>query len=117
MSPVARIVEVEMKATPENKVKKDLKKYLDTVPNVFHYSATAGAYSTSGIPDIVGCYMGDFFAIEVKAPGRRKEANRGASALQALQMERIRYAEGFAMVFDGGEDDWAELKSFFEVGL
>ena len=106
-----------MKATPENKVKKDLKKYLDSIPNLFYYSATAGQYSTSGIPDIVGCYLGEFFAIEVKAPGRRKEKDRGASALQMIQMGKIRVSGGFTMVFDGEDDDWAVLKEWIEQGV
>ncbi len=29
------------------------------------------AYQTAGIPDIIGCYNGRMFAIEVKAPGKR----------------------------------------------
>ena len=103
-----------MKTTPENNVKRKLLVYLKEC-GVFYYSATAGAYSTSGIPDIVGCVGGKFFAIEVKAPGRRGQANRGASALQVQQMTKIKSAGGLTMVFDGGDDDWSELKSFMEA--
>ena len=106
-----------MKATPENKIKALLVKYLKSVENLFYYSATAGPYSTSGIPDIVGCYLGEFFAIEVKAPGRRKEKDRGASALQVMQMDKIRASGGFAIVFDGEDDDWAILKEWIEQGV
>ena len=101
-----------MKQTPENKVKKELKKYLDSVPDLFYYSATAGAYSTAGIPDIMGCYKGRMFGLEVKAPGRRGEKNRGASALQILQIQKIRDAGGYAIVFDGEELDWLSLKGW-----
>lgn len=105
-----------MKSTPENDVKKKLKKYLDEIPYLFYYSATAGAYSTSGIPDIVGCHNGRFFGIEVKAPGRRGEKTRGASGLQVLQMLKIRAALGFTMVFDGEEIDWITLRNWLEEG-
>ena len=103
-----------MATTLEAKVKAQLKEYLDKVPRLFYYSAAAGAYSTSGIPDIIGCHEGEFFAIEVKAPGRRKESHRGASALQVRQMNKIFEAYGKAIMFDGGADDWTALKNWID---
>lgn len=103
-----------MKSTPENSIKKKLQAYLKGFPDLFYYSATAGFNSTGGIPDVVGSHNGRFFALEVKAPGRRKEKNRGASALQVLQMDKIRQSGGFTMVFDGEMDDWCELREFLE---
>jgi hypothetical protein len=103
-----------MKATPENKVKQKLVAYLKTIPNLFYYTATAGPMSTGGIPDIMGCHKGRLFGIEVKAPGRRGEKNRGASNLQVMQMHKIREAGGFAMMFDGEELDWITLRNWIE---
>ena len=103
-----------MKATPENSVKSKLIKYLKSFDNLFFYSATAGFMSTGGIPDVVGCYKGKFFAIEVKAPKRRNEKNRGASALQVMQMDKITKAGGFTMVFDGEDEDWFVLRAWLE---
>jgi len=100
-----------MKATPEGNVKRVLISYLRSLPNTFYYSAAAGPYSTTGIPDIVGCCGGKFFAIEVKAPGRRGQANRGASGMQVQQMSKIAASGGFTMIFDGGDDDWEKLKA------
>ena len=106
-----------MKATPENKVKKQLQDYLKTIPELHFYSATAGPMSTGGIPDIVGVHRSRFFGIEVKAPGRRCERNRGASALQVLQMQKFKAAGGFVMVFDGEELDWIDLRNWIEEGV
>ena len=103
-----------MKSTPENKVKQKLIAYLKTIPDLFYYSATAGPMSTGGIPDIMGCYKGKLYALEIKAPGRRGERNRGASPLQVMQMEKIRASGGFAMVFDGEDIDWITLRGWID---
>ena len=78
--------------TPENKVKAQLKENLAKVPRLFYYSAAAGAYSTSGIPDIIGCLDGYFIAIECKA-GKGK-----TTALQERELNRILNAGGYALV-------------------
>ena len=46
----------------------------------------------SGIPDIIGCLNGRFFAIELKVPGGRVDR------LQTYELERIRKAGGRAIV-------------------
>ncbi len=46
----------------------------------------------SGILDIIGCFEGKFFSIEMKMPGNK------ASKLQEYHMERITAAKGFAFV-------------------
>ena len=53
----------------ESKIQKDIIKYLKTVPNLKYIKKDAGAYSTSGISDLLICYRGQFIAIEVKRPG------------------------------------------------
>lgn len=106
-----------MKSTPENNVKRHLKVYLAEIPDMFYYSATAGAFSTGGIPDIIGSHKGRFFAIEVKAPGRRGELNRGASGLQVQQILKIRGSGGMAMIFDGSDDDWHDLRNWIEEAV
>lgn len=59
-----------MAQTPEGKVKAAIKKYLNTVPGCWFFMPIGGPYTTHGIPDIVGCVEGCFFAIECKAPGK-----------------------------------------------
>lgn len=100
--------------TPEGKVKQAVVKYLKEMKAWYHLPVSLGM-GQHGIPDIVGCHNGRFFAIEVKAPGRRGEANRGASGLQVLQMDKIRTAGGFTMVFDGEGEDWFILREFLEA--
>ena len=46
----------------------------------------------SGIPDILGCLNGYFFAIELKVPGGR------IAPLQEHELEKIRKAGGSAIV-------------------
>ena len=99
--------------TPEGKVKQDLRKYLDSV-GCWHFLPVSNGMGVHGVPDIVGSYKGRFFALEVKAPGRRGEKWRGASHLQVLQMDKIKKSGGFAMVFDGESDDWFELRNWLE---
>jgi len=103
-----------MKSTKENKVKATLKAYLNTIPGLFHYPAVAGPFSVGGLPDTVICYKGRFCGVEVKSPDRRKEKNRGMSALQVIVGDRILDAGGFFMVYDGGDDDKEYLKNWIE---
>lgn len=105
-----------MKSTPENKIKLAVKKILVSKSRMYFYSATAGPYSTGGIPDIIGCYNGQFFGIEVKAPGRRGDKNRGCSALQQIALDAIVAAGGFSMVYDGEPDDHERLMWWLNEG-
>jgi hypothetical protein len=53
-----------------------------------------GGYGASSL-DFLGCCMGDFFAIETKAPGE-KASQRQAEILSAIEM-----AGGMCFVIDG----------------
>lgn len=59
-----------MADTPEVKVKKKVVAILKELRAYYFYPVTGG-YGASGVPDIVGCYKGKFFAIECKA-GKNK---------------------------------------------
>ena len=65
---------------------------------------SAGAMSIGGLPDVVGHYLGMFFAIEAKALGKKP------SGLQALQISAIASSGGAVFVVDGE----ATLKAFQE---
>jgi len=85
--------------TPEGKVKKELVSGLNKLSEVpYIFFPATGGYGRSGVPDIVGCIRGRFFAIEVKITGKCP------TALQARQLELIRSAEGLAFVCAGVED-------------
>lgn len=49
---------------------------------VFIFKLHASAYVPPGIPDLVGCLRGYFFAIEVKQPGRDLDPVQRARAEQ-----------------------------------
>jgi Holliday junction resolvase len=53
-----------------------------------------GNIYSAGIPDLLGCYRGRFFALEVKTPENKK----GATELQEAQLRRIREAGGLGYV-------------------
>lgn len=78
-----------MAMTPEGKVKAKVKKTLDMV-GAYYFMPTTGGYGRSGIPDIIGCFCGVFFAIECKA-GKGKP-----TALQEREINKIRNAGGHA---------------------
>ena len=77
--------------TPEAKVKKKVVNVLKENGAYYFFPATGG-YGRSGVPDVVGCYRGVFFAIECKA-GTNKP-----TTLQEAEMRKIREANGLTLV-------------------
>lgn len=77
--------------TPEAAVKKKIKDILKEL-QCYSFSPIGGAYSSRGVPDIIGCLHGIFFGIEAKA-GKGK-----TTALQDRELQRIRDAGGIGMV-------------------
>lgn len=92
--------------TPEGKVKDKAKKILESI-GAYYFMPSTGGYGRSGIPDIVGCLNGVFFAIECKANGGRP------TALQLREIDRINVAGGFAIVVD--EDNVSLLESLSKL--
>ena len=88
--------------TPENKVKRKvtevLKKY-----DAYYFFPAMGAFGRAGVPDIIGCYRGYFFAVECKA-GKGKP-----TALQEAEIEKIRKAGGKAFVITESNIDMLEI--------
>lgn len=80
-----------MAATPEKLVKQKVVKQLKALGAYYFYPVTGG-FGTSGVPDIVGCYQGTFFAIECKA-GKNKPTK-----LQQKNMDDIAKAGGIVWV-------------------
>jgi len=86
-------------STPEGLVKDAIKKYLDSLkPALWYFTYTPMGYGVRGIPDIVGCYKGAFFTIEVKAPGGKPKPWQD----RMMQME-IMPAGGLCIVADNLE--------------
>jgi Holliday junction resolvase len=80
-----------MAATPESKVKDKLRKYLSQL-GIYHFMPPANGFGRAGIPDVIGCYNGQFVAFECKA-GKGK-----TTALQERELRNIQSAKGWAFV-------------------
>lgn len=77
--------------TPEGKVKEAIKRRFFEA-GIYFFMPRGTVYGRRGIPDIVGCVGGRFFAIEVKAGKNRP------TKLQSMEHDAIRAAGGVALV-------------------
>lgn len=59
-----------------------------------------GMYQTGGLPDIIGCYAGRFFGLEVKVPGKEHTLTER----QAHTLAKIRHAGGKAKMVTSVSD-------------
>ena len=91
-----------MAMTPEAKVKKKVVSYLKQMGAYYFYPVTGG-YGRSGVPDIVCCFNGNFFAIECKA------GNNKPTALQERELGLIREAKGTALVVNEDNIDHVRI--------
>lgn len=92
-----------MAATPEGAVKKILKAKIEAL-GCWNYWPVPTGYGKAGVPDVLLCVDGKLVGIEVKAPGRRGEKNRGCSALQIREGLEIRKSNGLWFVVDCEEE-------------
>ena len=90
-----------MAQTPEAKVKAKIVDVLKDEDVYYFFPATHG-YGRSGVPDIIACVNGHFLGIECKA-GTNKP-----TALQVRELQRIRYANGVAVV--ANEQNWEMIR-------
>lgn len=67
-------------------------------PRCFAWKTHGGMYGTAGIPDIIACVDGRFYAFEVKQPGGR------LTRLQAATLDKIRAAGGVAAMVTSAEE-------------
>jgi len=94
-----------MAMTPEAKVKKRVAAQLKELGAYYFYPVTSG-YGSSGVPDIIGCYRGKFFAIECKA------GNNKPTPLQQKNLTQIANASGLAWVVN--EENAGEVTAVLE---
>lgn len=73
-------------------LEKDIMKYLKTVPHCFCWKEHGGMYGTAGIPDIIACVDGRFYAFEVKTETGK------ATELQKATIRKIQRAGGMAVI-------------------
>ena len=67
-------------------------------------------FQLAGIPDVVGCYRGLFFGIEVKVPGKKP------SKIQNYRLRCIREAGGIGFWGDDASVMFEELKTQTQIG-
>ena len=76
---------------PEAKVKKKVVAQLKLM-NAYYFYPVTGGYGRSGVPDIVGCFGGNFFGIECKA------GSNEPTPLQQKNLEDIEKQGGIALI-------------------
>lgn len=80
-----------MAATPEGKVKTQIRKILNK-HKAFIYAPQAGQFGKAGIPDFLCCVNGKFIAIEAKAFGNKP------TEIQMSVMRKIADAGGTSLI-------------------
>jgi hypothetical protein len=95
-----------MAMTPEAKVKKQIRKILDTTRTYYAMPIGTG-YGSSGVPDFLVCHKGSFVGVEAKA-GKGK-----TTALQEDNLQRIRDSGGTTLVIN--ETNLHELEKLLGV--
>lgn len=75
---------------PEKRITDCILAYLRSRPSTWRFKVGAGPFQVAGLPDIVGCTDGRFFAFEVKQPGKT------ATPLQSATLAAIKRAGGIA---------------------
>lgn len=73
-------------------------RHLKNRPRCFAWKTHGGMYGTAGIPDIIACIDGRFYAFEVKQPGGQ------LSRLQIVTLGRIRAAGGVGVMVTSVEE-------------
>lgn len=82
--------------------------YLRTVDGCFCWKEHGGPYGTNGIPDIICCWRGHFFAFEVKTD------TGSPTKLQEAVIRKINAAGGKALIVRSVEDVKAALATINE---
>lgn len=76
----------------ESDLSRDVIELLNKTSECWAYVTHGGPYQRSGIPDIVGCYKGRFFGVELKMP------QKYPSPLQRKTIRDILAAGGMGLV-------------------
>lgn len=76
----------------EKEIVSKILRYLKTVPKCFAWKEHGGIYGTAGIPDIIACIDGKFYAFEVKTPVGK------TTKLQEATIRKILACSGTASV-------------------
>mgnify|MGYP001413596092 FL=1 len=86
-------------------------RWLRTVPRCFAWKEHIGMYGTAGVPDVICCLDGRFFAFEVKTLEGR------LTKLQEHTIQRIKDAGGHAFVVRSVDDVKAVLWAYAGIEI
>jgi len=86
-------------------------RWLKTVPRCFAWKEHGGLYGTAGVPDVICCLDGRFFAFEVKTPEGM------LTKLQEHTIQRIKDAGGHAFVVRSVDDVKAILWAYAGIEI
>lgn len=102
-----RVKSKGMEAEKQVALEKDFQRYvlkkLREIPRSYWYKANDR--TTSGIPDIIGCVSGVFFALELKTRSK-------VTPIQAYHLRKIADAGGQSFVVT--PDNWKEVFEFIK---
>ena len=90
----------------EKEIVAKILRYLKTVPRGFAWKEHGGIYGTAGIPDIIACIDGSFFAFEVKTTTGK------ATPLQETTIRKILASGGTAVVVRSVDEVRAILTTY-----
>lgn len=98
-----------MAATPEGKVKNEIKKILKGYGDkVYWFMPAMGSFGKSGVPDFIICVNGYFVAVEAKDD----QVKNPPTELQKTNLQGIVGAGGVSMVVD--KNNLGALKEILE---
>lgn len=91
----------------ERDLQKKILAFLRTLyPDLWAYKVCGSPFARRGVPDIVGCFRGLFFAIEVKNPDGGK-----LTPSQEVEIEAIEKSGGLTVIAESVED----AKAFIDL--
>ena len=76
---------------------------------MWHFKVHGSAYQRAGIPDLIGCHRGRFFALEVKQPGEQP------TKIQRYEMMRLVQSGAVVGVARSVEDAEDKLKTILDI--
>ncbi len=85
-----------MSSTPEGRFKKHVIRFLETIPNCYFFVKEAAAIR--GIPDIIGCINGKYFALELKKDIKEAHKATGRIVLQRESIKKVLAAGGVGCI-------------------
>jgi hypothetical protein len=85
-------------STDETRVKDHIREYLEHLkPKMFYFSVPASPLGRAGIADIIGCFNGEFLAIEVKSEKMYETQGHNLSVAQICFKNMVTESGGIWM--------------------